>query len=140
MLRLPLVAYLLALDPIRAVVGTRWPRCVSAACLRIPPSAFGRRAGLQATPPLFLRKSGPGVRTYLRTWLRGSGSLAARACGASDPCGKAIQGGRRKRPGRWGRDREQFHQRSSSCSSSKFSLLMRGAKIRCNSLICLASH
>ena len=85
----PLVAYLPAFEPVQAVVGTRWPRRVSAGRLRIPPSAFGRRAGLQATP-LFLRKCGPAVCTYLRTYLRGPGSLAARACGAIDPCGKAT--------------------------------------------------
>jgi len=33
------------------VVATRWPRCVSAACRRLPLSASGRRAGLGATPP-----------------------------------------------------------------------------------------
>ena len=52
------------------------------------PTPGGER-GLER-PPLFLRKSGPGVRTSLRTSLRGSGSLPARACGARHPCGKAT--------------------------------------------------
>ena len=35
---------------------------------------------------------GPETRTYVRTHSRGHGSLPARACGAIDPCGKAIPG------------------------------------------------
>ena len=41
-------------------------------------------------PPLFLRIYSPGIRTYIRTYFRGSGSLPARADGAIDPCGKAT--------------------------------------------------
>ena len=38
----------------------------------------------------------PGVRTYARTYFRGSRSLPARACGAMYPCGKASNP-----PARW---------------------------------------
>ena len=41
-------------------------------------------------PLLFLRIYSPGIRTYIRTYFRGQGSLPARACGAIDPCGKAT--------------------------------------------------
>jgi len=87
-LRPPLVAYLPALEPVRAVVATRWPRCVSAACRRLPLSASGRRAGLGATPPFppEKRPRSSDLPAYFPAW---SGSLPARACGAIDPCGKA---------------------------------------------------
>ena len=40
-------------------------------------------------PPLRSTIYSPQIRTYVRTYLRGQGSLPARACGAMYPCGKA---------------------------------------------------
>ena len=45
-------------------------------------------------PPSILRMDGPQTGGFCRTSCRLSGSLPARASGASDPCGKAA-------PGRW---------------------------------------
>ena len=69
------------------------PRCPSGKSCSPPCSAFARSMGLGATP-LHPRDGRPGNGRLLPPLLPLSGSLPARASGASDPCGKAA-------PGRW---------------------------------------
>ena len=66
----------------------------------LPFSRFGGRTGLGATP-LHRRDGRPGNGRLLPPLLPRSGSLPARACGATDPCGKTSGpacGGSRGRP------------------------------------------
>ena len=71
------------------VLVTPWHRYGSLAYSRTALSAFGRRVGLGATPRRtdVLRPKNPALVTPVVSC---SGSLPARACGASDPCGKAY--------------------------------------------------
>ena len=85
----PLCSYLCAYPSLVTVLETRWHRCDSLAGSRTGVSAFGRRVGLGATP-LHPRDGRPGNGRLLPPLLPRSGSLPARACGASDPCGKAT--------------------------------------------------
>ena len=53
-----------------------------------PLSDFGREWGWER-PPSERRTYSPAIRTYASPFATCRGSLPARACGASDPCGKA---------------------------------------------------
>ena len=85
----PLLPLLLPFLAHTVVLESRWHCCGSFASSRTGVSAFGRRVGLGATP-LHPRDGRPGNGRLLPPLLPRSGSLPARACGASDPCGKAT--------------------------------------------------
>ena len=84
----PLYSRLHSYIPSVIVLETHWHHHGSLAYSRTALSVLGRRVGLGATPlrSTDLRPRNPALHSPVFSWF---GSLPARACGASDPCGKA---------------------------------------------------
>ena len=84
----PFLPFLLPPPAHTVVLESPWPRCLSTPHPLPPFSAFAHRLGRGATP-LHPPDGRPANGRLLPPFLPRSGSLPARASGASDPCGKA---------------------------------------------------